>query len=142
MTPSRKEIPRHASFTQVRVRYAETDQMGVVYYANYPVWFEVGRAAFMRARGKPYGEWERAGYILPVSAVSYRLYKSAHYDELISVATWIDKIRSRSIHFHYRIIREEQLLAEGETVHICVNPDQKPTRLPQQFISAIEPGKV
>ena len=128
--------------TQVRVRYAETDQMGVVYYANYPVWFEVGRAAYMRDRGVPYGEWEEAGFILPVSSVAYRLFSPAHYDELITVATRIDKVRSRSVHFHYNITRDGVPLAEGETTHICVNTDRKPTRLPDRYRKAIEPRDI
>jgi acyl-CoA thioester hydrolase len=133
------DFPSHACVTDVRVRYAETDQMGFVYYANYPVWFEVGRASFMRDRGVPYGEWEAAGYILPISSVNYRLFSPAHYDDLVKVVTWVEQVRSRSVQFRYKILREGMLLAEGETVHICINPDRKPTSLPDHYRRAIDP---
>ena len=134
----KRRIPDHATPTDIRVRYADTDQMGFVYYANYPVWFEVGRASFLRDRGVPYGGWEERGYILPVSSVGYRLYSPARYDELITVHTWIEKVRSRSVLFQYAVSRGETLLAEGKTTHICINRDLKPTAIPDDLRAAID----
>ncbi len=133
------EVPSHATPTDIRVRYADTDQMGFAYYANYPVWFEVGRASFLRERGVPYGDWEERGFILPVSSVAYRLFSPARYDDLVTVDTWVEKVRSRSILFRYTVSRGSTLLAEGETTHICINRDLRPTALPRDLRDAVDP---
>jgi len=104
---------------EIRVRYQETDQMGVVYYANYHTWFEVGRVEFMRSLGLSYKGLEQAGIILPVIE-SHCIYKhSAKYDDLIAIRTGIEKMSGAKISFVYEVIRQEDgvLLAEGKTVH-------------------------
>lgn len=123
--------------TSVRVRYADTDKMKVAYYANYPVWFEVGRAELLRAHGYPYSDMERDGFILPVSRVEYRLVQPARYDELLTVETTVARLRSRSVTFQYRVLRGPDLLVEGMTEHICVNPEHRPTAFPPKARAAL-----
>jgi acyl-CoA thioester hydrolase len=93
--------------TELRVRYAETDQMGVVYHAHYLVWCEMGRTDFIRALGTPYAELERDGLALAVAEATLRCHASARYDELIRVATTLTAVRSRAITFAYRIANAE-----------------------------------
>ncbi len=123
--------------TEIRVRYAETDQMGIAYYANYPVWFEVGRGALMRSVGAPYSEMEADGAILPVSRVQYRLISPARYEDLLTILTRVDKIRSRSVEFSYEVRRDTRLLATGTTQHICVDQNMKPRSLPDRLRLAL-----
>ena len=107
--------------TSLRVRYAETDAMGVVYHANYLVWFEVGRGDYFRTYGQDYGEWENAGYLLPVSEVHARFHAPARYGELITVRTWIEETRSRSVTLGYEVrsTASQQRLVTGWTKHIA-----------------------
>jgi acyl-CoA thioester hydrolase len=111
--------------TELRVRYAETDQMGVVYYANYLVWFEIGRVEFMRSLGFDYKQMEvEDGCILPVIEATCRYKAPARYDDVILIDCWPVLLRGSVLKFAYRVLRastarEGQLvLAEGETVHI------------------------
>jgi len=122
--------------TTVRVRYAETDQMGVVYHANYLVWFEVGRVELMRARGIEYKRMEIDDdcHIVVVEA-SCRYLASALYDEVICVRTRIADSRSRTIRFGYEVLRDtdRQLLATGETLHVICGSNGKPKMLPEKY---------
>lgn len=122
--------------THLRVRYAETDAMGVVYHANYLVWFEVGRGDYFRALGQDYGEWEQHGYLLPVSEAYARYHASARYGDPVVVRTWVKEIRSRSITLGYEAGHAEsgQLLATGWTKHICVDRQGRIVRLPEAMI--------
>lgn len=120
----------NATTTTQRVRYAETDQMGVVYYANYLVWFEVGRNHHFRALGIPYTDVEARGYYLPVSEFRCRILASAGYDEEIAIRTTTVEVKSRKLTLGYRIERGEELLAEGETTHICLNGDNQVATIP------------
>ena len=121
---------------EVRVRYAETDKMGVAYYANYLVWFEVGRAELCRRKGFSYAELEALGYLLVVTDVSCRYRSSARYDEEVVVRTRLKEINKRMITFGYQLLRKgsEDLIAEGETRHLSIGPGGKPKSLPQKFI--------
>ena len=119
-----------SSITQ-RVRYAETDGMGVVYYANYLIWFEVGRNDLFRHIGLPYAEVESRGIYIPVSEVRCRILLPARYDDEITVHTSIREVRSRKMVLEYRIERDRLLLAEGETTHICLNAEQRVTTMPE-----------
>ncbi|MGI6119484.1 MAG: acyl-CoA thioesterase [Desulfosporosinus sp.] len=112
-----------SSKTRLRVRYSETDQMGIVYHANYLVWFEVGRSELFRELGLPYTILEELGLGLTVIEASCRYRKPAHYDDELVVVTRIDHLSSRSARFYYQVYREETLLAEGKTVHIFVNSE-------------------
>jgi len=121
---------------EIRVRYAETDQMGVAYYANYLVWFEVGRSEFCRTRGFRYVDLEALGYKLVVSDVHCRYRNSARYDETVIVRTRLKGVNKRMITFGYQVLREnqEEVIAEGETRHICVDSNGKTKSLPEKFL--------
>ncbi len=120
---------------EIRVRYAETDQMGVAYYANYLVWFEVGRSEFCRNKEFSYADLEATGYKLVVTDAQCRYRNAARYDEAITVRTWLKSLNSRMITFGYRILRKEkeEVIAEGETRHLCVDSNSKPKSLPKEF---------
>lgn len=122
--------------TRFRVRYAETDQMSVVYYANYLVWMEVGRAEYCRAAGGRYKDMESTdGVRLAVVDAHCRYLYPARYDQEIAVKTSIARANRRMIEFHYEIRDAEtgQELATGETKHIFLGPDMKPVKLPEQY---------
>jgi len=126
--------------TRLRVRYAETDQMGVVYYANYLVWMEVGRVELVRALGFQYKDLEDSeGLYLSVIDVTCRYIYPARYDQEIVVETKIVKATSRTVEFGYRIssAAAERLLAEGSTRHIWLNKEWRPTTLPEKYRSAL-----
>ncbi len=122
--------------SDIRVRYSETDQMGVAYYANYLVWFEVGRSGFCRKRGFRYVDLEALGYKLVVTDVHCRYRNSARYDEAIIVRTRLEGVNKRMITFGYQILRkdQEEVIAEGETRHICVDSNGKTKSLPGKFL--------
>ena len=123
----------------IRVRYAETDQMGVAYYANYLVWFEVGRSEFCRERGFRYVDLEVLGYKLVVIDVHCRYRSSARYDETVIVRTRLKEANRRLITFGYQIIRKDrgEVVAEGETKHICVDSNGKTKSLPEKFLATL-----
>jgi acyl-CoA thioester hydrolase len=128
--------------TTVRVRYAETDQMGVVYHANYLIWFEVGRVELMRALGIEYKlmEIDDDCHIVVVE-VSCRYLASALYDEVLRVRTRISDSRSRTIRFSYEVLRDSdrQLLATGETLHVICGSNGKPKLLPERYRAILGP---
>ena len=121
--------------TKVRVRYAETDQMGVVYHANYLVWFEVGRVECIRQTGLDYATMEREGALIAVVDVSARYKAPARYDEELLVRTTLAGFRGSIVKFRYAILRaaDEALLCEGETTHIVVGRDMKKRDLPEKY---------
>ena len=121
--------------TRVRVRYAETDQMGVVYHANYLVWFEVGRVEFIRQMGLDYKRMEEEGFAIAVVDVHVRYRTPAKYDDELVIETRLLAARGAVIKFGYSILRETDgvLLCEGETVHVCVGKDMKKRSLPRKY---------
>ena len=122
--------------TTVRVRYAETDQMGVVYHANYLIWFEVGRVELMRALGIEYKRMEADDDChIVVADVRCRYHHSARYDEVLRVRTRITESRNRIVKFAYQVFRDTdgQLLATGETTHIICGSNGKPKLLPEKY---------
>jgi acyl-CoA thioester hydrolase len=136
--------------TQVRVRYAETDKMGVVYYANYLVWFEIGRVELLRSLGFDYRRMEVADDChLPVVDAHCRYRASALYDDLITIETRFLTLRGSVLKFGYRILRASgiappdhpeagmQLLAEGETVHVICDRHMQRTILPERYAAPI-----
>lgn len=123
----------HTVRTDIAVRYAETDQMGVVYYANYLVWFEVGRNAFFHALGNSYRNLEAAGLILPVVEASCRYHRPARYDDIVTVSTTLRLLSVARIAFDYTVQREEMLLAEGSTVHAFLGKEGRPVNLKKRF---------
>jgi acyl-CoA thioester hydrolase len=120
----------------VRVRYAETDQMGVVYHANYLIWFEVGRVELMRALGIEYKRMEiEDDCRIVVADVRCRYHHSAQYDEVLRIRTSIAESRNRLIKFSYEVIRDAdgKVLANGETTHVICGADGRPKMLPQKY---------
>lgn len=107
----------------LEVRYAETDQMGVVHHANYLVWFELARTHLCAAAGHPYADIERSGVILMVSAAELRYRLPARYGERVRVACWMTELRSRSLRFAYEVRRAGELLVSGTTDHLWVRRD-------------------
>jgi acyl-CoA thioester hydrolase len=122
--------------TKIRVRYAETDKMGIVHHSNYPVWFEIGRSEYCRTRGFSYLDMEEKDDALLVVAEIYCRYKSpGYYEDEITIRTKIGEIRSRSIRFIYEIFREsdDTVLAEGETLHLVTDSAKKVRKLPEIY---------
>lgn len=130
------------SRTKLRVRYAETDQMGVVYYANYFVWCEIGRVEFFRQLGYDYKQMELEDDChLPVVEASCRYRSPARYDEEILVETRITALRGPVLKFGYRLLRVdpdgERILADAETVHVSVDKQMQKRNLPEKYTEAI-----
>ncbi len=130
--------------TEVRVRYAETDQMGIVYYANYLVWFEIGRVELLRSLGFSYSQLESEhGRILPVIEATCRYRSPARYDDRILIETRPAMVRSMVIKFAYRILRKGQdgaepaLLAEGETTHVVCDSQMNKKPLPAHYAAVL-----
>ncbi len=131
--------------TEVRVRYAETDQMGIVYYANYLVWFELGRVELLRSLGLAYSRLETDhGCILPVIESHCRYRSPARYDDEILIETRPALVRGSVLKFAYRILRkahdggENALLAEGETTHVVCDDQLKRKPLPERYAAALK----
>jgi len=130
--------------TEVRVRYAETDQMGIVYYANYLVWFEIGRVELLRSLGLAYSQLEiEHQCILPVVEASCRYRTSARYDDRILIETRPVLLRGSVLRFAYRILRkapegaQPTLLAEGETTHVVCDDQLNKKPLPEKYAAAL-----
>lgn len=124
------------SESRIRVRYAETDQMGVVYHANYLVWFEVGRVDFIRTLGMDYRSMEREdGLGIAVVDVSARYKLPARYDDDLIVETRLLAARGAVIKFGYKVVRiaDRAILCEGETVHVVVDRDMQKRTLPEKY---------
>jgi acyl-CoA thioester hydrolase len=129
--------------TRVRVRYAETDQMGVVYHANYLVWFEVGRVELMRQQGLNYKLLEKEeGCWIVVAEATARYKAPARYDDELIVETTVRGVRGPVIRFGYRILRLEdrRLLCEGETTHIVIGRDMKRRAIPKKYAELLGAG--
>lgn len=126
--------------TLYRVIYGDTDQMGVVYYGNYLRYFEAGRNEYLREKGARYRDVERKFVIhLPVVEANVRYRHPARYDDLLRIETEVTEVRRARLRFAYRIVREEgeRLLAEGETVHACVDREGRPVKLPERLVELL-----
>jgi acyl-CoA thioester hydrolase len=129
-------FPTDWTSTQFRVRYAGTDQMGIVYYANYLVWFEIGRTDFCRQRGFAYRELEEQdGLYIMVAEARCRYKAPARYDDEILVRTSLSACRKRVLVFDYEIYRlvNDELLADGDTVHVITDREGHPRALPDKY---------
>jgi acyl-CoA thioester hydrolase len=129
------------SETRIRVRYAETDQMGVVYHANHFIWFEVGRVELLRQLGFSYRDMEKNdGCLIAVADARCRYKAPALYDDEIIVRTHIRNIRNSLIHFGYELLRAEDgtLLAEGETTHIVTDPQLNAIAIPEKYRTVLQ----
>jgi acyl-CoA thioester hydrolase len=121
--------------TTLRVRYAETDAMGIVYHTNYIVWFEVGRGEYFRQKGGNYRDVEDGGLFLPVTEVDARFLASARYDDEVVVRTSVERLRSRTVTMYYEVLMKEtgQVLVTGHTKHLCVDAEGNMRRLPGEL---------
>ena len=124
-----------AGSSTVRVRYAETDQMGVAWHGEYFAWFEVARTDLLRERGWPYREMERQGLRLPVTAAEARFVRPALYDDLLEVHARVVHVGGARVRFEYEVRRadSEGPLATGATEHAAIGPDGRPRRLPVEL---------
>jgi acyl-CoA thioester hydrolase len=128
---------------RLRVIYGDTDQMGVVYHANYFRYFEFSRMEFFRARGGSYREMEEQGFQLPIVDVSAQYKSPARYDDLLIIRPTVSELRRASIIFAYEVFREGQSaspLCTGRTVHACMGRDGKLRRLPEDFVRLVGPS--
>ena len=132
-------MPTVASVSRVRVRYAETDQMGVVYYANYFVWFEVGRTDLLRSLGGTYRELEAEGIFLPVIEASCTYSQASRYDDELDIRTTGRLLSPVRMEFQYEVVRlaDQVTTATGRTVHAALNPRGRPCRLPERVRTAL-----
>ncbi|MBA2379619.1 MAG: acyl-CoA thioesterase [Blastocatellia bacterium] len=121
--------------TEIRVRYAETDKMGIVHHSNYLVWFECGRSDLCRARGFSYKEMEDDDALMVVAETYVRYKSPAFYEDIIIVRCKVAKIRSRAIRFVYELVRpsDETLIAEGETLHLVTDQNKKVRQVPEYY---------
>ena len=120
----------------LRVRYSETDKMGIVYYANYLIWFEIGRTDFCRARGFSYRDMEEMDDAFLVVAEGYCRYKApAYYDDELVIRTHVTELRKRSLRFGYEIVRvpDGQIIAEGETGHVVTDGSGRVRSFPEGY---------
>ncbi len=113
--------------------------MGVVYYANYLRYFEAGRSEFLRAAGVPYKSLESQGFMLPVASAQVKYHRPARYDDLLELETIVESVGFGRITMRYRLLRDEELIASGETVHACLGPSGKVVRLPPELRERLEP---
>jgi acyl-CoA thioester hydrolase len=137
---SETELPQHND-ARVRVRYAETDQMGVVYHANYLVWFEIGRVELLRSLGFDYKRMETEdGCAIAVAAVSARYKAPARYDDELIIRTRVLRARGVLISFGYEVLRasDEVLLCEGETTHVVIDGEMKKRNLPEKYATVLK----
>lgn len=136
------DVMERRAVADIRVRYAETDQMGVVYHANYLIWCEIGRTEFIRALGLSYADMERRGCMLAVTDVSMRMHASARYDDLVRVTTRLVAVRSRAVEFAYEIAHADSgaSIASVATTLVSVSPAGRPVTLPADLRALLDRG--
>ena len=141
MTPP-AAAPAPVQRLRIRVRYAETDQMGVVYHSHYLVWMEVGRTELLRALGHPYDELERNGLLFAVSEVTCRFVGAARYGDLVDVETRLADGRSRQVRVAYRILEERgEVIAEASATLVALGTDRRPRRIPDALLADLRPER-
>lgn len=133
-------MDNRARRTRLRVRYADTDQMGVVYYANYLIWFEVARTEWLRDAGWTYREMEAGGVALPVIEAGCAYRQPARYDDEIEIETTAARLTPARLRFDYRVLRpaDAALVAEGHTVHAALGAGGRPVRLPARVVDLLD----
>jgi acyl-CoA thioester hydrolase len=132
------EEPLYAE-TTFHVRFAETDQMGIVHHAAYFVYFEEGRSALSRQHGVPYSRLEKMGYSLALAEAEARYVAPARYDERVTVRTWVEALRSRGITYRYEVVRADdgQVLVTGRTKHVCIDREGRVCRIPADWLAPL-----
>ncbi len=128
--------------TELRVRYQETDNMGVVYYSNYFVWFEVARTEYMRSAGVSYTALEKKGMFMMVAQASCRYKAPARYDDIVRIRTWIPSIKNSSMQFEHTVCIGDKLIATGESIHVFTNKSGKPVRIPEEIRKLYREGDI
>jgi acyl-CoA thioester hydrolase len=125
---------------EIRVRYGETDQMGVAYHSHFLTYFEVGRTEYLRSLGTSYRDLEAKGFYLVVVQAGCKYLGPAFYDDVLEVTTWVDRVRPTRVDFRSRVSRKADgaPIAEGHVVLACVNRDRRPQALPPEVVRAIE----
>lgn len=128
-----------SSITQLRVRYAETDQMGFVYYGNYPQYYEVARADAMRNLGMTYREMEEKGVVMPIATMQIKYIRPAHYDDLLTIKTIVPGLPASRMHFDYEVYNEDnELINKGTTVLAFINKETgRPCPAPEWFLNRL-----
>ncbi|CAA9586725.1 MAG: 4-hydroxybenzoyl-CoA thioesterase family active site [uncultured Truepera sp.] len=122
----------------LRVRFAETDQMGVAHHSAYVIWFEAARVEWLRERGLDYRRLEAGGVSLAVSAISVQYHRSSRFDDELHVAAALTELRSRRVRYRYLVTRGEERVATGDSLHTPVDPNGRVTRLPTVWLEALE----
>ena len=117
----------------IRVRYAETDRMGLLHHANYFVYFEMGRTELLRARGLSYRDIEDSGHLLVIVDVGCKFKRPAYYDDLLTIRTTVERVTHVKIVHRYQVARDGLLLAEGHSTLACVDREGKPQALPEML---------
>jgi acyl-CoA thioester hydrolase len=135
-------VSHHTSRYELVVRFCETDLMGIVHHANYLKYFEAGRVDWLRRRGVRYDAWAKRGVHLPVVEASLHYRRAARFDEPLIIETTCDPRRHVTVNFSYRILRETELICEGETLLACVGHDLRPTRLPEDVIAILRSAEL
>ncbi len=124
---------------QIRVRYAETDRMGLLHHANYLIYFEQARTELLRDVGATYKSMEDGGFLLVLTKVEVRYRRPAHYDDLLTVRTRVERVTSVRIDHVYEVLRGDELVAEGSSTLACVDREGRPQALPE-FLRGGRPG--
>ena len=121
--------------TTFHVRYAETDQMGIVHHASYIVWLEEGRSSWLRSHGRSYADFEREGLMLAVSDLRVRFEQPARYDQRVTVRCWVGEVRSRQVRFDYEIFAADSgtMFVTGHTKHICIDHHGRVAKIPPEW---------
>ncbi|MEW5960251.1 MAG: thioesterase family protein [Chloroflexota bacterium] len=128
--------------TTFRVRYAETDQMGIVHHASYVVWLEEGRSNWMRAHGSSYAQFEKEGLVLAVTDLKVRYQRPARYDQPVTVRCWVENVRSRQLQFGYEIVDPDagEVFVTASTRHVCLDRRGKVTNFPDKWQRYLRQG--
>lgn len=126
------------SESQITVRYAETDMMGVVYHGSYLPWFEVGRTALLKQHGLPYRDLEAQGYFLPVLEVNVKYLRPALYDDTLRIVSTMTEKPVLRIRLNYQVLRGDVLLATAQTVHAFIDREGRPVRPPRAFAEKMD----
>lgn len=127
------------SESQIRVRYAETDAMGIVHHRHFLTWFELARIEMMDNVGLPYRDLEKEGALMPVLEVHSKLLKPAYFDDRLTIKLWVNERPRVKLKVEYKVLRGEEILITGETLHAFINREGKPIRPPQSFMKVMEP---
>ncbi len=141
-TTSEIDPAKSITVTPMRVRFFETDLMGIVHHGSYLTYFEAGRVEWLRARGVTYADWAATGVHLPVVEAHVHYHSPARFDDLLDVETRLETLRTVSLKFVYRILRDGKLLVDGYTRLGCIDADHKLLRIPEEMKSTLLSGEV